>query len=316
MTFKEYLDGCKAKNHKVYVDPCSGNNGDLLIWEGMKVVLAVSRVELCDHPGDASVIIINGGGMFIDQYSQGLNKVRDYTERFPDTELCIAPNSFGFKQVDFKEYLKWRKAPTIIFAREQYSYKYLTGVALDLSQVSAHIDHDLAFNLRAYARKYVERNISLEARTSTSVLVVDRTDTESPHLKGAEWKHYLKKIYVQLTTESVRALIRSIRFRYKEKSGGKLTYFAKADLAGKGIDLDSCKFLTADVSRPEYCDFEGFKKIIADADYVYSNRLHAGVWAALVGKPIVMTEGSYHKITGIYEYSMIDMDNVRLEKVS
>lgn len=315
MTFKEYLEGCKAKSLRVYVDPCSGNNGDLLIWEGMKVVLGASAVDLCEDPRNASVIVINGGGMFIDQYSQGLNKVREYTERFPDTELCIAPNSFGFKEVNFKDYLARRKAPTILFARERYSYDYLAGVAVDLGRVSVHIDHDLAFNLRAYAREYVERNSSLGASVLANVLVVERTDMESPDSRGSKWKHYLKKIYVLLTTEVVRALIRNIRFRHKEKSGGKLTSFAKADLAEKGIDVSSYKWLTADVSRPEYCDFETFKKVIADADYVYSNRLHAGVWAALVGKSVIMAEGSYHKITGIYEYSMTDMDNVRLEKV-
>lgn len=315
MTFKDYLDSCKAKNLRVYVDPCSGNNGDLLIWEGMKVVLGASGVNCCEEPRDASVIVINGGGMFIDQYSQGLNKFRDYTERFPDTELCIAPNSFGFKEVNFKSYLERRKAPTVLFSREKYSFDYLAGVAAGLDRVSVYIDHDLAFNLRDYAKKYFEKNAALGARTSASVLVVERTDAESPHLKGAKWKHYLKRIYVQLTTETVRTLIRNVRFRYKEKSGGRLTSFAKEDLTKKGIDVNSYNWITADVSRPEYCDFEAFKKIIADSDYVYSNRLHAGVWAALVGKSVVMAEGSYHKITGIFEYSMADMDNVRLERV-
>ncbi|MFP6844527.1 MAG: polysaccharide pyruvyl transferase family protein [Thalassolituus sp.] len=315
MTFQEYLEGCKAKNLKVYVDPCSGNNGDLLIWEGMKVVLGASAIALSEDPRDASVIVINGGGMFIDQYSQGLNKVRDYSERFPNTELCIAPNSFGFKQVNFKDYLERRKAPTILFARERYSYDYLTGITDGLSRVSVHIDHDLAFNLRTYARAYVESNSSLGPSVSANVLVVERTDMESPDLRGSEWKNYLKKIYMMLTTEALRGVIRTIRFRYKEKSGGKLTSFAKADLAEKRIDVSSYNWLTADVSRPEYCDFETFKKIIFESDYIYSNRLHAGVWAALIGKSVVMAEGSYHKITGIYEYSMADMDNVRLEKV-
>jgi len=113
LTFIEYLQ--KIKDKRIFIDKCSGNNGDFLIWLGMQEVLKKVSLKVEECIEQAEIIIINGGGMFIDAYGQGIDKVVYYTEKYPNIELCIAPNSFYFKKIDFESVLKLRVSPVSIF---------------------------------------------------------------------------------------------------------------------------------------------------------------------------------------------------------
>ena len=42
---------------------------------------------------------------------------------------------------------------------------------------------------------------------------------------------------------------------------------------------------------------------------VNTNRLHVGIAAALLGKTVNLYRGSYHKIAGVYDFSMRDKFN-------
>ncbi|MBW3609881.1 MAG: polysaccharide pyruvyl transferase family protein [Actinobacteria bacterium] len=68
----------------------------------------------------------------------------------------------------------------------------------------------------------------------------------------------------------------------------------------------------ADISLPWLYSFDQFTKLVARAAAVVTTRLHVGILAALLGKPTWIKPGTFHKIRGIYEFSMAGMDHVRL----
>jgi len=298
MNFKDYLLSKKGK--KIFLEPCSGNNGDLLILLGMKAVLKSKNVNLTDKADDADVIIINGGGMFIDAYSQGLDKISFYTEKYPQTELCIAPNSFGFKKVDFSKYLTKRKAKLVIFYRERYSGAYIEKLIQEISNVVAYLDHDLAFHLEG---DLFINDILMQYPNPIkgNVLVVDRKDIE--HSNVGVISTYSRKLYFKFVPDFIKNIVRKNRANNSQRE----SYFTKV-AKNKILEIDPLyefhNIETADISRIDVCDFESFIKKIAESEYVFTNRLHVGILAHLLNRNTYMAEGSYHKMTGIYEYSM------------
>jgi len=70
--------------------------------------------------------------------------------------------------------------------------------------------------------------------------------------------------------------------------------------------------IASDVSDPSSASFSEFCQLISTAAVVATNRLHVGILAGMLGKPTIIKPASYHKILGIYNYSMRDMPHVEL----
>ncbi|AEF98861.1 polysaccharide pyruvyl transferase family protein [Methylomonas methanica] len=307
MKFIDFL--IKNSEKKIYVDPCSGNNGDRLIWLGMQEVLSKSRANVVENVADADLIIINGGGMFIDAYKQGINKVLEFTNSYPDKPLCIAPNSFHFTAIDFGKVLDHRCSPMYIFSREKYSKSYIDSLVANRPLISSYMDHDLAFNLEGSS--FIDSILNqYSGPHKGNVLVVDRMDVE--HSKAAGKVGFLKKIYVAVTPDCLKDVVRVIRIKMRNKTGSSFTVSAKNTLFAlvPGYKIET--IVTKDISRPDICNFDEFIWHIAEADYVFTNRLHVGVLAHLLNRRVFMAEGSYHKMRGIYEYSMTSNPNTKI----
>lgn len=300
MKFIDYILDKKSKDLKLYVDPCSGNNGDLLIWEGMKEVLRKADPNIVSTPDEADVIIVNGGGMFIDAYKQGLTKLETYSKDFPDKPLCFAPGSYYFEKVDFSSYLTNRKTELTLFCREKYSKEYIDKVIKEKSNVVAYLDHDLAFNLEGseFIREIQERHVVVKGK----VLVVDRMDVENAKTKGKD--SFVKLVYMTIVPNLFKEKIRKARFKKRAKYGSDLTSNVKNYLQSMNISFSKKDLYTGDISRVDLCTFDEFIEHIATSEYIFTNRLHVGVLGHLLKRKVYMLEGSYHKMTGIYEYSM------------
>jgi exopolysaccharide biosynthesis predicted pyruvyltransferase EpsI len=307
MKFIDFLFSNQEK--KIFVDPCAGNNGDKLIWLGMEEVLNSLNLNLVEDAGDSDLIIVNGGGMFIDAYNQGINKILDFSRLYPEKPLCIAPNSFYFKKVNFGEILDQRNSPLYLFSREEYSKAYIDTLAETRGHVFSYIDHDLAFNLEGsnFIKSILKK---FPVANHGNVIVVDRMDVE--HAQAAGKVSLVKKIYMAFVPQLLRPYIRYIRIKLRSKVGSGFTESAKQILVTNNDGYIINSIVTKDISRPDICDFDEFVKVIAEAEYVFSNRLHVGVLAYLLGRKVYMTEGSYHKIRGIYEFSMNNNPNVKL----
>jgi len=71
--------------------------------------------------------------------------------------------------------------------------------------------------------------------------------------------------------------------------------------------------IVRDASIVNACTFDQFCEFISEAAVVFTTRLHAGILAALLGRPTVIFGGPYHKIRGIYDYSLADRPHVQFE---
>lgn len=119
-----------------------GNYGDSLIWHGTKNLLGSleikeTRVEL-SSPKHNDVLLIDGGGNFVDYYSD----VKNFLIQKPDLyeEIVILPHTiFGSRQI---EVLNNLSSKITIFCREKVSAKFLED---NLEKGDVYLWHDCAF---------------------------------------------------------------------------------------------------------------------------------------------------------------------------
>jgi exopolysaccharide biosynthesis predicted pyruvyltransferase EpsI len=307
MTFLEFL--IENKDKKIFVDPCSGNNGDVLIWYGMQEVLRKARVEVVEFASQSELIVINGGGMFIDAYGQGIEKIKTYSDLYGSVPLCIAPNSYHFKTVDFGFVLDVRTSPLYLFSRESYSKKYIDRLVEKRSLISSYLDDDLAFHLIG-SNRIKGMLAEIPCAKKGNILVVDRMDIEHSGARGQQG--LIKDIYIALVPEFMKKFLRALRLSRRNRYGTAFTQQASALLLENDENYEIKSIETADISRPDICSFDEFAQKILDAEYIFTNRLHVGVLGYLLGRNVFMMEGSYHKIRGIYEQSMASSSHVHL----
>jgi exopolysaccharide biosynthesis predicted pyruvyltransferase EpsI len=307
MKFEKFL--INNKNQKIYIDPCKGNNGDALIILGLDLLIEKIGSIKVNSPDDADLIIINGGGMFIDAYSQGINKILHYSKLYPLTHLCVAPNSFFFNEVNFEGILALRCAKITLFSREKYSRGYIDEIAKGNSLIESYIDHDLAFHLQGGA--FIEKLLIKYPKSDHGrVLVVDRMDLE--HSSSMGKISIAKKLYMKFIPNHIGSLIRSLRLYKRKRFGTKLTRDAVKIIRSINPEYKFVNVVTSDVSRVDISSFDEFIEDVANSEYIFTNRLHVGILGFLLDKNVYMVEGSYFKVTGIYEYSMSESNKTHL----
>jgi exopolysaccharide biosynthesis predicted pyruvyltransferase EpsI len=71
----------------------------------------------------------------------------------------------------------------------------------------------------------------------------------------------------------------------------------------------SQRALVGDVDR--ISDFESWKSLICGAHKVFTDRLHVGIFSAILGKETYLYPNSYFKNKGVYEYSLRKFPNVK-----
>ena len=130
------------KNQPVDFFRFPGNYGDSLIWHGTKVLL--NSLNISEHyveissPKYNDVLFIDGGGNFVDYYSD----VRNFLIKKPSLygEIIILPHTiFGEKQI---EILNNISSKLTVFCREKVSAEF---VASNLTHGNVYLWHDCAF---------------------------------------------------------------------------------------------------------------------------------------------------------------------------
>jgi exopolysaccharide biosynthesis predicted pyruvyltransferase EpsI len=143
-----------------------GNYGDSLIWHGTinlisSLNITVNYVDIDDDPLN-EVLLIDGGGNFVDYYSDILN----FLLKKPDVykKIIILPHTiFGKRQI---EALNIVKSDLTVFCREQISAKF---VADNAKSKQVYLWHDCAFY----------NSFELTNSIGSGSLYALRTDTES-----------------------------------------------------------------------------------------------------------------------------------------
>lgn len=302
---------------RVFFEPLHGNNGDKLIEMGSREMLRKIKANLVSKPQQAEVILLNGGAGMTDIWLHGFNTLKSYNRLYPEIPLIILPSSFLFTETDFASLFSDRIAPAFVYSREHYSLNTLKDLVFP-SDVRLGIDHDMAFHLQDSS--YLK---NLQSKTvQKHILIVERNDPESttalyeaPSQPILTKSRYIPKSVKRpiskflLTPLKHMALSKSLS---EQQVNNVFTQECLKQIFQDYPTLKNLPVFAADISNPELCSFHTFSKLIAEAAVVVATRLHVGILAAMLNKPTYIKSGSYHKIRGIFEYSLVDKENIRL----
>lgn len=280
-------------------------------------------MQQVDRPGAADVIFLNGGATMTECWRSGFGRLHSYGSRFPDKPLVVWPSSFDIRQSDFAALVEMRRARTLLITRDRRSLACLENLNLP-SVCELALSDDAAFEL---ARSELLRDWASRSAGKHTLVVVrgDReglpgnsgSGYEKPPFEPASWwrrpRHFLKHV--------IRPKLRAKVSEKRATTVNVETAAAmdgSADLArllqGQAAEFLSVRLpvLSVDVSDPAACSFETFCQLIAEADCVITTRLHAGIFAGLLGKRTIMVGQSYGKLEGIFDLSMASMSHVEL----
>lgn len=284
--------------HRVYLDPLFGNHGDRLIAMGAEHLLDKALIQRVRKPADAEWLLVNGGGGMAEGW-RGLDIVRDYSERYPDTPLAVLPSSFLFRQAAPERWFKARRAPLYLWARERPSFELIRNLQPGC-EYQACLDHDLAFALADHPVLTGLRGTGPER----VLLAVERDDWEGPTGRTRP----LSLPGLGFIPEAWRNALRKVLAGPLRRRQDRASAFcpAAADFAAAHWKEHDLALRCADVSLGETCTFEEFLAAVASASVIVTTRLHVAILGHLLQRRVALVEGSYHKNRGVFEYSLGD----------
>jgi exopolysaccharide biosynthesis predicted pyruvyltransferase EpsI len=293
-SFADFIETHPAT--KLFFDPLNGNHGDSLILMGANRVLEAAPQTIVDDIDAADVIVINGGGAMNDIWKVGPERIRDYRTTHPDKPIIIGPSSFFFEKTDFKALCSLSKAPITLWSREKYSVDHL--LKFDLPEhVTLRLGHDFAF---ALAGSELIENLKNDLREK-HLLVAMRGDREAAGKLVA-------KIRLNALPQPIKAPLLKIR----EVLIKRKTQAQSQESVGKLDVQPDIPTIHEDLSLSG--NFENFCDKVAHAKSIVTNRLHISILGYLLGKPVSLIPGNYHKIRGVCEWTMShEGSTVRLE---
>lgn len=292
------------RGRRVYFHRFPGNLGDQLIAMGAFAAMRRAGIRLVREAADAEAILITGGGAMNNFWGVGLAALEQMSREQSETPLIVLPQTYLLDGVDLGRHLAGRRAPAVLFARERTSLAALEGAGLP-GGVRIGLDHDMAMHLIGTA--WIDR---LKARARADhVLIVERTDLEATTPAGGPVRGIdrLKRMVPTRVKRPIKRLL-------GRGDGPRPTAYSDAALGLLLADLPSLRGLPVhreDISEPPG-SLRRFMDLIARAGAVYTNRLHVGIGAALLGKPTYMESGNYFKIRAVFEHSLAGWPNVRM----
>lgn len=282
-----------------------GNNGDRLMVLGTDVVFRDLGLTACERPEDADLIAFSSSGGMLEKMQQIPRLFRTLCERFPSTPLCVLPSSYYWPTRPLAGEMGERRAPTTLFCREPISFRHLTEDHRFGPGVEVVLDHDMAFEL--------EREplvVDRLGHAQRSVVMVERTDVEHVSVGMDSSRLGMRK---GLSRRTPRWLKKALYPLVNAARASRQTPFracCESLLREHCSDSVGLPRDVADISNVNTCSFDAFCDRLAGAKVVFTTRLHAGIFAAMLGRRTFIFDGAYHKIRGIYELSLSGRDGV------
>lgn len=274
-TVLEALEEAKNTYTKIYFRPNSGNAGDSLINVGFYSVadtLGLDYEEIHDDfpyetLGKKDLVILSGGGNIVPYWNGGSDLIRQLTQyAFP---LMLMPQSIEGRE----DVLRLLRKQDMLFLREKYSLNYALSLKL---MCSLSIDDDLAFS----ANLGMLRN---QGRVS-EILKSGKVRKISYILYHFLRSRFSKKLIALRTDRESKISDR------RKKKINDISRVAKLGTRDRSLNILSSYW---------------FVKILSWYDVVETDRLHVFVGCVLVGRKVILHENAYHKIKGVYEYSIL-----------
>lgn len=215
---KKFLE--KYRNAKVDFYRFPGNYGDSLIWHGTKILLnelniSENYVEI-DSPKINETLFIDGGGNFVDYYSDVSNFLSNKRDLYK--EIVILPHTiFGDRQIKILNSLPGN---ITVFCRERVSFEF---VKKNFLKGEVYLWHDCAFY--NHFPKSTEGNGILNAFREDKESIVSNIPSTNNDLS-----------YNGYATKPLEDLINYL-MKYREISTDRLHLAICATLLGKKVNL-------------------------------------------------------------------------------
>lgn len=215
---KKFLE--KYRDVKVDFYRFPGNYGDSLIWHGTKILLndlniSENYIEI-DSPKNNEILFIDGGGNFVDYYSD----VRNFLTKKHDLyrEIVILPHTiFGDKQIDVLNNLS---GDITVFCREKVSFNF---VKKNFLKGNVCLWHDCAFYNNF--QKFPDGKGVLNAFRKDKESILDSVPNANNDLS-----------YNGYATKPLDELIKPLK-QYEEINTDRLHIAVCATLLGKKVNL-------------------------------------------------------------------------------
>jgi pyruvyl transferase EpsO len=305
-SLSQKLDMCVApiQGRTIYLDyPVHRNVGDLLIWKGAQKLLARNGIKpianfeqplggrVKDLIGHCRTICMHGGGNFGDLYRRPQNYRERIVEAFPDKRIVIFPQTVHF---DDRSELErscriFRSHNDLhIFLRDQRSYDVLRAQGLANLQLSPDTAHALW-------------PIPPEGHTKPdSVLVLRRRDKEGSEFPALDESHASAPFdWNDLTDNALESQI------YKFAKGVHVL-----DKLLGGAVFPCATLWNWEAGRL----MSKAVKLFSQHEQIITNRLHAMILAALMGKRATIYDNSYGKVSGYFDLWLKDIPGLRFEQ--
>jgi exopolysaccharide biosynthesis predicted pyruvyltransferase EpsI len=312
-----FLAGLRGR--RFFFAPVSGNNGDRLIEMGSRRLLADHGLTAVPHPRDADLIVINGGFAMSDLWPHGFDQCRRLSNRHPAVPLLVLPSSFWIDTTDFPALFARRTAPLHLYTREPRSAGMLRRMRFPCP-TGIGLDHDTAL---ALAGSPWLADLEQRPRGLGHVLIVPRFDAENATVAPTArprrlptWARDRLSFLAPLRDAAAAWVARLAPHAHRAPpiDPFALPFVSQAVAHLRSTDSidDATPILIADVSDLRQASFAEFCNAIAGATAVYTERLHVGILAGLLGRPTHLRAGNTHKIRGIFDHSLRGLPSVHM----
>lgn len=301
------------------------NNGDLLMHRVWDDLCRDLDITLTDDPDGVDFIAVPPNGALLDRF-RAPEIVRSRLRPHRDRPLVIFPSSAQFLQEDPSAMFEHRSAPTLWILREPYSYAHLEqswGRQLAAAGVVLALDHDVVISGSRHVPKYFTPTNAGPRRDHPSALLVSRLGVEARDIRndtGPLNNHEqragsaIKRAAVEIARALPPAALRPARrmsTRRRIQNANRDLLLAVPRETQERFD-DGAYQAATDISDTSLVSFEEYCARIAAADLVLTNRLHVAIPAALMGTETILVDSGYHKLRGIYEHSLEDLESITL----
>jgi len=279
---------CTQRHRTFYVKPYPGNSGDALIRLGTDKLLSQLGIKRTIDPRKAGVILFPGGNPAM--WGHNIEVWEDCWTRFPTTEFVVGPATFQPSDTDWPSVVRRSSAPIVaMFARDPASYRWLKEAKLPAG-ILTDLAHDPALQLRN-SEWLAEHRL---AATEEYVLASFRDDHEAAVVGRSRFSAFIESYDFPLSTR--------LRLRRERRRVSRRLAQVEA-LRDRTLPLK-----VADVSR---FDFESFVEYVRRCREIHTDRLHAMLLAALLGKRIYAYPTAYGKLESVYNHSLKPWADVR-----
>lgn len=283
-----------------YFIPNPGNLGDVIIAQSEYELLQNYDYKIIDNetsflPLENKFNLVYGGGGLFVKYWAYQNFLNIFKKQ--NLQKCIILPSSFYCCDDLINVFDER---FVVFCREEISYKYCKSLNNKAKFILAD---DMAFSINKDINSIaIDRfNENLEKLDQSSILKIHNEIFD----KYKSVENNIKLALASRTVINKNNIRIGFIFRNdKEK--------ATTDCPVKNIDLSLYSTSSCTSSGSTKLLSELFISAIDSFDVVFTDRLHVGIIAALLGKHVYLVDNSYKKISGVYYKSMSDWKNVKL----